>query len=74
MSSKRMKITSQGSFRAQVVHLGAPDQELAPGESMNFDGQPLVAVTLLMPLTDARRFGSLLYEWVELSATIAEID
>jgi hypothetical protein len=80
-TTQQLKITKHGTFRGQVVHLGPPSDEdrgsadRPPGEGSRghavVDGEPLMAVTVLMPLEDARRAGALLYQWVELSVTSA---
>lgn len=48
------------AIRAQMIELGGATQP-EPGSS-----EPMVEVKLLMPLSDVRRCGPLLYQWVEL--------
>ena len=66
-----LKITEHGTYRARLIELG----DAAPSSRHIRDGdEPIVAVTLQMPLSDARRFGSMMYEWMELKASTASLD
>lgn len=69
-SLKTLKITEHGTYRAQLIELGANP---SPGTLREIeDGEePVVPVLLHMPLSDARRFGSMLFEWMELKASTA---
>jgi hypothetical protein len=71
-SLKTLRITEQETFRAQLTEVGsqAPtyiSEGLAAGE------EPLVPVQLYMPLSDARRFGGFLFEWMELKVSTASL-
>jgi len=68
-SFKALKITNRDAYRAQVVAVGNPNLLL-----LDMAEEPIVDVSLRMPLSDARRLGFLLYEWVELSASQATLE
>jgi hypothetical protein len=71
-SLKTLKITGRGTYRAQLIELGA---EPSPGSLRALEnGEPVVPVVLHMPLSDARRFGTMMYEWMELKASTASLD
>jgi hypothetical protein len=77
MSKNMLKINNHGTFRAQLVELGAgpvPDfVDDEPAEPAMVDGEPLVSVHYNVPLKDARELGGTLYQWVELHVTSAEL-
>ena len=60
-SHEDLQRTIEGSFAARLVELGSGDEVPDLGRR-----EPLVSVHLEMPLSDARRFGKHLYDWVEL--------
>lgn len=64
-SLRRLRRTAEGSFRAQPVGFHMPD------DPFSADGEPMVEVTMLMPLGDSRRFAELMAEWVELHVSQA---
>ena len=70
---KKLRITEHSSFRAQLVEVGS-EAPTALSEGLGADEEPLVPVQLYMPLSDARRFGGLLYEWMEIKVFTASLE
>jgi hypothetical protein len=64
---RSLKLTKTGTYRAQLVEMG-PTRE---PQILHADDEPLVEVSLRMPLSDARRFGGMMYEWMELETSTA---
>lgn len=63
-SLKDLRRTREDAYRAMVIELGPPDPS-----DLDEGGEPLVLVSVHVPLSDARRMGSdLLYKWVEIVA------
>lgn len=67
-----LKTTKHGTYRATLVEMG---QELPihVSEALAAGEEPMVPVRLYMPLSDARRFGAMMFEWMELKVSTASL-
>ena len=73
-SLKTLKVTEKGAFRALLVEVGPTLSGHLDDEMMDAGDEPVVPVQLHMPLSDARRFASMLFEWMELKASTASLE
>lgn len=70
---KQLKVEPAGTFRAQVFQMGGdPDDGGVPQRPPY--PQTMVEVRMMMPLSDARRLGALMYQWLELDVTTAKLE